>query len=128
MLQGVKTCSSDRWNVACTLLMKDCIITVSQYSCWSQNSSMVMSVGFPFLKKQSYFIRKCRLSPQDALYGLLLGFKTLNTAIKLIFFSGKKIVWKRSAEETFSYKTDDWIIYLVSFIFSLTIVKCILSR
>jgi hypothetical protein len=44
------------------------------------------------LKEKSYSVRKCRLPPQYALYGLLLGLKTCHTTIKLIcFFQERKL-------------------------------------
>jgi len=89
MLQGVKICSSDSWNVACMLVIKD-LAVVFKIRLLSQDSPMVMTIGFHF-KRINLFYQKMSIILSIRTCGIWLGFRTFNNTIKLISFSGKKL-------------------------------------
>jgi hypothetical protein len=88
MLQGVKTCSYDRWNIACMLVIK-VLSVVFRIRLLSHNSPMVMTVGFHF-KRIILFYQKMSIILSIRTCEIWLDFKTFNNTIKLISFSGNK--------------------------------------
>jgi hypothetical protein len=76
MLRGVKTCSSDRWNMACMLVIKD-LAFLFRILLLSQNSPMVMTVGFHF-NRITLFYQKLSIILSIHTCGIWLAFKTFN--------------------------------------------------
>jgi len=71
MLQGVKICSSDRWNIACNLVIKN-LAVFFKIRLLLQNSPMVMTIGCHF-KRITLFYQKM---------SIILSIRTLRNFVR----------------------------------------------